>query len=180
MIMANALAALFFFGCIMCLAIGALIPLIGTKLYRLRKSLIVFVEPNTRHVSLAYKNVTNGAIKTKERDYLLEGKAKHSGKNSAWLIDPVTGWNFVAPTREETFDKELKYAVLEPSNPQSYHRAIHRHRWTDVMRAGEDKDKWANIIPIVALIGLFALLAILGALVWIAGKLSDKPNPLGG
>lgn len=162
LLLSNLLAAL----------VGSLFVLGFQRLRRWGKALIVWIEPNTKQLRIDYRRVYGGKISLPEKDILLEGVAKHGGKQSSWIVDPETGWNFIAPTRQETFDRDLKYAVLEPSNPASYHKAIRRQRWNDVLRAGEDTDKWARLLPMLGLIGIIALVIIMGALIWIAGKVS--------
>lgn len=152
--------------------IGVLCTLGVQKLRKFGKALIIWIGPDTRQISLGYHRVVKGTIPLPEKDILLEGNAKHGGKNSAWIVDPETGWNFIAPTRKETFDKDIKMAVLEPSNPAAYHRALKRHRWNDVLRAGEDNDRWAKMAPMLAIIGLIVVILILATLAWIASKVA--------
>lgn len=148
------------------------------KLMRMGKALVIWIDRDTRQVSMSYHAPSKGKISTPDRDYLVDGTAKHGGKYSTWLIDPTTGWNYRAATRAETFDRDPVLAVLEPSNPESYHRAIHRNRWAGVLRAGEDEDKY-KWVPIVAIIGLAALIVVMLMVGYLITNLSKAASAAG-
>jgi hypothetical protein len=163
------------------------------KLVRYGKARIIVIDPDTRSLNPdVWVKISHGGFQLGKKRYLLDGKAKHGGKYSTWIVDPK-GWNYPipenkenkedhegfmyrAPTRAETFDSRLELAVLEPSNAESYHRALHRHAWHDVLKSGEEGDKYPWM-PAAIIGGVLAVLIIIGGIVYI---ITHLPVPSAG
>lgn len=156
--------------------LGGALPYGILKLVRRGKAFIIWIDGDGRAISHGYFTPQDGKVNVGNKDYLLDGLGKHGGKYSTWIIDKTTGWNYRAPTRAEKFEKPIDKAytaVLEASNPKSYFKAQRRHRWTDLLTAGEDtKGNW--IVP-VAILGLVGLIVIIGML----GYVMSRMNPGG-
>lgn len=182
--MANVFVMLLLIGFVMG---GIFVPLLGfagVYFWRLGKAFVVFVDGDGKRLITGYFKPQAGAIRVGNQRFLLDGNAKHGGRYSSWIIGVPNGWNYApvtikdrftfwrAPTRKETFDVKPELAVLEPSNPESYHRAISRLRWTDIIRAGEDPQKYAWV-PIVAICSLIGIVMILVAAVVILSKMGS-------
>lgn len=141
------------------------------RLSRIGKALIGFIDPDGRSLAIEYHRPSLGEIVVPSkppRRYMLDGRAKHGGKYSSWLIDRVSGANYVAPVRADTFEGLLD--VLQPSNPESYHAAMRRRGWWDVLTAGMDEEKKGWIVP-VAIIGGIVLIAIFGMLIYVVSHI---------
>lgn len=177
--MANLGTVLVLTGLFVGIVFGIVVSIVGVKLWRRGKALIIFIDPNTRQLRPAYHRVKQGTLQLKQKTIMLDGNAKHGGRASGWIIDPTTGWNYRAPTRAESLDQNPVLAVLEPSGPESYYHATRRNAWTQIIRAGEDPEK-NNIWVALGVIGLLALFAVLASLVYIISKLqSGAPGGMG-
>lgn len=151
--------------------LGISLAVVGLRLWRLGKAAIIRIDADGRTIKISYERPKLGTLPGKDRTEILDGRAKHGGKRAAWLIDAKTGWNYVAPTRGETFDAKLGYAVLEPSNPKTYHKALHRQRWPDIIRAGEDPQK-NSVYVALGILALVALLILIGAVLYLVDKMN--------
>lgn len=155
--------------------IGIIFAIVARKLNRLRKRRILWINGDEKSVVEEFIRTKDGRFRKGDKEYLLDGLSKHTGDHATWLVDPEAGWTYRAPTRKETYEASLQMAVLEPSNPATYHKAIRRKRWDDLLQSGADADKY-RWVPAVALIGLLALILCLAALAWIVTHL---PVPQG-
>lgn len=155
---------------------GILLSLMFSRVRRLGKARLLLVDPDGRTIRDYWAKVKDGKVETKNKTVILQGLAKFGGTAPTWIINPENGWNYTFPTRAQTVDADLKLAVLEPSNPESYHRAIFRHRWDDTFRAGEEPNKYAWV-PLVAVLGFILLLLILGGIGYVVTHLPAAVAP---
>lgn len=155
------------------IGLGIVLVLASIKLYRLGKARIIFWDADARSIYDTYLKPHDGVISTAGKTFLLEGKAKNGGKNSTWVIETRTGRNLICDvvSRSKTADKQLVEAILSVSNPESYHRALHRHRWTDILKAGDDDDKKLKLIYAIGLLALVGFVIIVGFMGYIVSKL---------
>lgn len=144
------------------------------ELRRKGKARIVWLDHDSGELRIDFheRNGNEVTLGTGERAkrYLLDGRARYPGRYPTWLVNARHGWNFVAPSDEQTVEKDSILQVLAISNPATYHNAIHRNKARDALRANDESDRWGWVLPVAIVAGV-ALLATLGIVGWIAVQL---------
>lgn len=151
--------------------------LMVVDLNRRGKARVVWLDANGRKPTIEFHEAKNGKLTVGKgesaKTYILEAEAMYPGRYRTWLIDPETGWNYRAPTRAETVDKDKHLAVLSISNPASYHKAIARNEWADVLAANDQEESaWAKNAGIIVLGAVVTVLGLFGVVGFLIFKVS--------
>jgi hypothetical protein len=105
------------------------------------------------------------------RRVILEGAAAlNGGLMPTWIVHERHGVNFQVPADAEVLDTELARRLVW-WNPASYFYASKANSARSTFRAQEEKTPWyATMAPL----GIVAILALVGALVWIAWLFTSR------
>lgn len=172
-------------------SLGAVI----VKAYNRGKAWVITV-PETPGMqgSIERKKLTKGEYRRKsesvegenERIICSDQAAFLSKKGPVWLIGQSTGWNLVAPSKQdapklydvkhrktgepaETASEDL-FARMLVADPLCLERAIEGNDFGDFVNSKNEKEPW--MVRIAGMVMIFGLctLATLGAVIWLAQK----------
>lgn len=146
-----------------------LVRMVVVRLWRLGKITVGWVDPDGRLTSVQRYSAKVGQIETKEGTARLDGRERYSGAIN-YFMDPLRGTTFHFPTSAETVDANPILAIASVSNHATYHAALHRLKWRDVIRAGEEDDK-TRLWIVLGVLGFCSLIAILGVVIYLAATI---------
>lgn len=135
---------------------------------------VVWIDPDAGGVNIEWvKRVGNevtAKVAGEQQTFILDGKARLSGKWPTWIINSRRGWNYIAAPDADTVHADTLLQALAPNNPGAYYHAISHNEARDSLEANKGGDSmWVQLAPFM-LIALVLIMAILG---WIAWKISS-------
>lgn len=104
---------------------------------------------------------------------ILDGAARLPTKWGTWIVNPVTGHNYVGERMSEFVDKNAPLHLrLLASNPSSYHMQTVVNRQRAALNANQKDDK-LETIKIIVIAGVIGIVAVLGLLGFVAWKITS-------
>lgn len=149
-----------------------------TEMGRKGKYRVIFWDQDARNYRIEFCAVKNGELQLgkgdKAKRFILESEAVMAGKYPGVLVNPVTGWNYRAPTKAETVDSDARLAVLSISNPSSYHKAMARNEWAEALSANDEAPSaWAKNAGLIAFAAVLIAAMVFGTVgfaIWAMSK----------
>lgn len=110
----------------------------------------------------------------KERIICSPHGAYPTKKGPLHIIAEDTGWNLVAPSKEDkpAGVTDAEYQAMRVIDPKIYWRATRENDMEDFYAAQQNKDPWQKAAIIPALIAICVLAGVLGLVLWKSGILS--------